>query len=94
MKTGYKVRLVFTIVMFNSKSNRILTEKIREEFGGRIHKIGNTKITLHIADINQLIRLRIHFFNYPLRTTKLIHFNVWSKILDLMLNKEHLTLEG
>lgn len=34
------------------------------------------------------------FKNYPLKTNKLISFNKWYHIYNMILNKEHLTLEG
>ena len=42
---------------------------------------------------NALI-IRDHFLNYPLLTFKLVHFQLWCKILDILLKKEHLTKDG
>ena len=35
-----------------------------------------------------------HFLNYPLLTYKLVYFQLWSSVLDIMVKNEHLTLEG
>lgn len=52
---------------------------------------------MYIYEVSSLIHLhkiRNHFDNYPLESTKLIHYILWCKVMDLMLNKEHLTKQG
>src|ERR1700753_147389 len=46
----------------------------------------NLKIT---GLINCLI-VRDHFINYPLFTYKLVHFQLWCMIIDLIQSKQHL----
>ena len=50
----------------------------------------NLKIT---GLINCLI-VRDHFINYPLFTYKLVHFQLWCMIIDLIQSKQHLTWLG
>jgi len=38
--------------------------------------------------------IRKHFEVYPLLTYKLVYFKLWCTVLDLMFNKDHLTIEG
>jgi hypothetical protein len=35
-----------------------------------------------------------HFNSYPLLTQKYLDFNLWSKVVDIVIRKEHLTPEG
>lgn len=35
-----------------------------------------------------------HFKSYPLLTQKNLDFNLWSKVVDIVVRKEHLTPEG
>jgi len=41
-----------------------------------------------------LLFIKDHFLLHPLQSTKLIHFKLWSTVLDLMVRKEHLTFDG
>ena len=70
---------------------------IQNYFGGigRVHTqtSDNTcRFTVYRLDDCRVIK--DHFNQYPLYTYKLVHFEIWSEILDLMLDKEHLTLSG
>jgi hypothetical protein len=40
------------------------------------------------------LMVRSHFINFPLMTYKLVYFNLWSMVLNLMEKKEHLTESG
>jgi hypothetical protein len=40
------------------------------------------------------LKVREHFLQYPLQSTKLVYFQLWSIVLDMMVLKEHLILEG
>lgn len=51
-------------------------------------------ITLSIRGLKIYLIIRKHFLNFPLLTYKLVYFTVWSKILDLIKSKDHLTLSG
>lgn len=45
-----------------------------------------------IRNRNHLSKVREHFENYPLQTTKHLHFQLWCRVLDLKQGKDHLTL--
>lgn len=47
-----------------------------------------------VTNLKDCLIIREHFIKFPLLTYKLVHFNLWSKVLDLMLAKEHLSLKG
>lgn len=46
---------------------------------------------LAIKDLKVIID---HFDNYPLKTKKQIDYILFKKSIELILNKEHLTIEG
>lgn len=61
--------------------------------------IGNVRVEKNtinfvVSDLAGCLKVREHFNKFPLITYKLVHFQLWCKILDLMLNKEHLSEEG
>lgn len=47
-----------------------------------------------ISSPASLIKVREHFDNFPLQTTKFVHFKLWCQVLDIIQNKEHLTKAG
>lgn len=48
----------------------------------------------HCSSFTKLKLIRNYFSRYELKTKKSLAFKKWCKIHDLVLNKEHLTLEG
>lgn len=75
--------------------NLNLLERVQSFFGG-IGIISKDKNTYHyvIRNRNHLSIVRKQFENYPLETTKHLHFILWSNVLDLIERKDHLTLTG
>ena len=52
-------------------------------------------VSFTVAKNNDLLNVIIpHFTNFPLQTQKRVDFELWTKILVLIKNKEHLTNEG
>jgi hypothetical protein len=47
-----------------------------------------------ITDHLTLNKVRDHFNRYPPQSTKFVHFQLWSRVLDMSAAKEHLTREG
>ena len=47
-----------------------------------------------VSSLKSLNIIINHFENYPLETTKVIHFKLWTEIVKMMFNKEHLTKIG
>ena len=84
----------FEIGAANNSANLKLLESFRDFFGGgNIYLIGN-QLYYKVTDLQTLLKVRDHFNNYFLQSTKLIYFKLWSQVLDLMVAKEHLTEKG
>lgn len=72
---GFRVNLVFSIAAQVNVENLKLLENIKAFFGG-IGSISKVAGNLYIYEVSSLIhfhKIRNHFDNYPLETTKLIH---------------------
>ena len=71
--------------------NRELLEKVKEFFGGVgwISTSGNM-YTYEVTSLKSLHIIRNHFENYPLETSKYIHFILWSDIMNLLEKKDTL----
>lgn len=90
-----RVRISFEINL-HEKDKDILY-KIQSFFGvGAIYIRSNKKISLYrVTNIMYIKNVIIpHFINYPLITKKGIDFLLWSKVVDIILNKQHLSDEG
>lgn len=92
---GFSVSPEFKIVAGVNTPNLLLLEAVQMFFGG----IGS--ITSHNSTYSYTVRnkkdLRIihnHFINYPLQTTKDVHFKLWAQILKMIENKEHIVKSG
>jgi hypothetical protein len=72
--------------------------KVQEFFGGIgfIHKdFKGNKVSYNVTDLNHLVNVIIpHFNSYPMFTQKHLDYILWSKIVNLMFNKEHLNEKG
>lgn len=95
-KTGWNVQARIQIKMH--ERDRDLMMKIQEFFGG-IGYISNpnknTAVEFRVSTINDIANVIIpHFDNYPLLTKKYSDYILFKKIIMLMLEKEHNTLEG
>jgi hypothetical protein len=91
----WKVRISFEINL-HEKDIDILY-KIKSFFSvGSIYKRPSKKIVVYrvsnVSDLNEVIIP--HFKKYPLISKKNIDFILWSKVLNLMLKKEHLKKPG
>lgn len=75
----------------------MVLELIKAFFGGVGSITYASKDTLHyrIASLHDLIHIVLpHFDKYPLNTQKRADFILFKEIILLMINKEHLTMEG
>jgi hypothetical protein len=75
----------------------VVLELIKSYFGetGNILKQGKDSVQYRVASLKDLTNVIIpHFNKYPLITQKKADFILFKKVVDLMNNKEHLTLEG
>ena len=61
--------------------------------GGRIYLEENL-LRYRVTDRKTLFKVQAHYEEFPLQSTKLVNFIMWSEVLDMMVAKEHLTEEG
>jgi len=91
---NWKIEPIFKISLH--KIDLPLLYQIQSFFGniGRITSSRNSvNFTIsRLQDLNSIIIP--HFLNYPLLTKKSIDFYLFSQVIKLMRNKEHLSLEG
>jgi hypothetical protein len=92
---GFSISLEYKVVAGVNPLNLKLLELVQSFFGG-MGIISKDKNTYHyvIRNRNHLCKVREHFDNYPLQTTKHLYFKLWSKVLDLIERKDHLTVTG
>ncbi len=74
----------------------MLLENIRASLGyvGNISKQGKDSIHLQVSSLNDITKIINHFDKYPLVTNKLADYILFKKAVELIKNKEHLTIEG
>lgn len=92
-KIGYYVNPGFSIVLH--KKDEHLLKSIQSFFGG----IGNLKVLPNIVQyrvfsLKDLDIIINHFDSYPLITKKHTDYLLFKEALNLIKNKEHLTIEG
>lgn len=93
-----KVRVSFEINL-HEKDQEILN-KIQYFFGvGAVYNrpdlASHKKSVYRVTNVNYIKDVIIpHFTKYPLISKKAIDFLLWSKVIEIILNKEHLTNEG
>lgn len=94
----WRIELLFILTAEINPANLAMLESIKEYFyklgcSGRLYKDKNVYRLKYVGFKNSSI-IREHFIKYPLFTYKLVHFTVWSNILDIILAKRHLTEAG
>ena len=90
-----KVRVSFEINL-HEKDKEILSN-IQSFFGlGAIYHRPDRKNSVYrVSNVNHIKNVIIpHFTEYPLISKKSRDFLLWSKVIEIILNKEHLTEEG
>lgn len=98
-KIGWVVSPYFSIAAAHNSANFDMLNKINEYWEGkgkvRLKYFKNSEAyELEFIGLNNCLSIRNHFLKYPLFTYKLVYFQLWCKVLDLMEQKQHLTLEG
>lgn len=92
-KIGYYVNPGFSIALH--KKDEELLRKIQEFFGGvGVLRVKKDIVQFRIFSIKDLNVLIEHFDQYPLITKKYGDFILFKEGLELIKNKEHLTIEG
>ena len=92
--TGYRVVLRFLLDQKNAESTLLF---IRDNFGyGQVHlrKDTNGVYRYNNNSFKGLLSVRDYFLAFPLKTKKSKSLNYWLKVYTMVLNKEHLGLEG
>lgn len=54
----------------------------------------NNSIQYVVSSVKELQVIKKHFENFPLHTQKRADFELWKQALDIVQNKEHLTVQG
>lgn len=91
----WKVRISFEINL-HEKDKDILY-KLQSFFGvGAVyHRPDRKKSVYRVTNITYIKNVIIpHFVNYPLVSKKGIDFLLWSKVVEIIFNKDHLTKDG
>jgi len=83
------------MVAAKSSENHKMLMNIKSFFGG----IGFITTFKHIylyyvVGLHNGLIIKEHFKNYSLMTYKLVYFNLWSNVLDIIQTGDHLTDEG
>ena len=92
---GYNVSIVYSIGAEVNPLNFNLLERVKYYFEGvgSISKSGNMYY-FEVSSIKALLNVRKHFEEFPLQTTKFVHFKLWCQVMDIINKKEHLTESG
>jgi len=101
-RTGWYLQPIFRIELHDREIS--LLKRVHSFFGvGNFrdnisHKNNNNKsltVTFSVESIKDLTNVIIpHFNKYPLLTKKRADFELFKQIVEMMSNKEHLTMEG
>jgi hypothetical protein len=90
-----KVRVSFEINL-HEKDAEIL-KKIKNFFGvGQVYNRSDKRISIYrVTNVNYIKDIIIpHFREYPLISKKGLDFLLWSKVIEIILKKDHLSEEG
>ena len=93
MSIGWQVLPEFRVVQ-HERDERVLNELRRFFNAGKVVVNHGTRKELRIRKISELKQVISFFEQYPLQTKKRKDFEIFKKILELMEQKEHLTVKG
>lgn len=90
---GWTIEPSFIITLH--KKDIELLNKIQSFFGvGIVSTWGDKDARYRVRSKNSLLVIISHFNKYPLQTTKAKNFIIFRSILDLMIKKGHVNIEG
>jgi hypothetical protein len=93
LKVGWVVKFRFQISLH--QKDKALLEQIQNYFcAGNVHKRGSQSLQFRVDSVKDLKVIINHFDKYPLITQKLADYKLLKQAFMLILNKEHLTMEG
>lgn len=77
------------------KKDLALLERIQSFFRvGAIYNHGNDSVQLRVGSLGDLKVIISHFEEYPLLSQKLGDFQLFRRVVEMMIRKEHLTSDG
>jgi len=96
VQIGFNVAPIFRIQLHKSDKN--ILDQIQEYLGvGKVQPQsynGRDSSLFRVTSIKECLQVREFFNQYPLQSKKRYSFEAWSKGLDIIASKEHLTKEG
>jgi hypothetical protein len=93
MSIGWQVLPEFRIVQ-HERDETVLKELQKFFKAGKVVVNHNTRKELRIRKLDDLKNVVSFFKKYPLKTEKKQNLEIFAKVLDLMDQKRHLTIEG
>lgn len=92
-KEGKSVRVIFQISLH--EKDKALLHQIKDYFGvGKVINRGDNVYYYQVTSTKDLVVIIEHLNKYPLITQKRIDFELFKQVVDLIINKNHLTKEG
>jgi len=92
-RLGWSVGLTFQIGLH--KKDLEVLEQIKSYFGvGNITSHGSEAVQYRVTSTKGFEKIIMHFDKYPLITQKLADYLLWKRAIEIIISKEHLTLEG
>jgi len=93
-KLGWDVIVYFQLGLH--KKDRVVLDKIKNKSPPRgLGKIYEQDVDVYkVQSVKDLKSIIDHFDNYPLITNKRADYELWKQVVEIVKNKEHLTLEG
>ena len=92
-KVGWRIHLFFEITLH--VKDQTLLELIKSYFGVALIKLRkNNSVSYTVSSYKDLAKIIEHFEKYPLITKKFADYELWKEVYFLMVNIEHLTIEG
>jgi hypothetical protein len=93
LSLGASVRAVFQISLHIK--DEVLLKKFRDFFGvGRVAIRSDGAVVYEVSSLKDLQIILKHLETYPLITDKWADLQLFKQVVELMVNKEHLTMEG
>lgn len=91
--TGWQVKPIFSISLHNRDLK--LLEAIKRTFNvGKIYKHGINSSQYRVSSLSNIQVIIKHFDQYPLRTQKQGDYILFKEAVNLIINKNHLSLTG
>lgn len=96
-KLGWVVQFSYSIVAGANPPNYNMLLNINSYFnntGSIVYKKSGNCYILKFSNLKNCLIVKEHFLKYPLLTSKLNDFQLWAKVLDIIVSKNHLNFSG